>query len=83
MDQSALCFSFNKGKSKEAYPRSLMGSIALLRQSYYDLDWYEAQTDIFNSSLKAIISANDPHLSISSLSSLSSLSPENLENIFL
>ncbi len=33
-------FSFRKGKSKEAYPSSLMGSIALLRQSIYDAKGY-------------------------------------------
>ncbi|MFM7726971.1 MAG: amidohydrolase, partial [Flavobacteriales bacterium] len=33
-------FSFNKGTSTTAYPSSLMGSIALLRQSYYDATWY-------------------------------------------
>ena len=36
-------FSFKKSsKSKQAYPTSLMGSMALLRQMYYDLSWYEA-----------------------------------------
>ena len=33
-------YSFNKGTSTTAYPSSLMGSIALLRQSYYDAKWY-------------------------------------------
>lgn len=30
------CFSFSKGSSSQDYPSSLMGSIALLRQLYYD-----------------------------------------------
>lgn len=34
--------SFSKGNSKEAYPGSLMGSIALIRQTLYDTDWYSA-----------------------------------------
>jgi imidazolonepropionase-like amidohydrolase len=34
-------YSFNKGTSTTAYPSSLMGSIALLRQSYYDAAWYK------------------------------------------
>lgn len=34
-------FSFSKGNSQQQYPRSLMGMIALLRQSYYDGKWYE------------------------------------------
>lgn len=34
-------FSFQKGNSRQAYPSSLMGSIALLRQYYYDLEYYK------------------------------------------
>src|SRR5690606_27667632 len=34
-------FSFNKGSSSQNYPSSLMGSIALLRQSLYDAIWYK------------------------------------------
>jgi imidazolonepropionase-like amidohydrolase len=34
-------YSFNKGSSTQDYPSSLMGSIALLRQTYYDADWYK------------------------------------------
>lgn len=33
-------YSFNKGTSRQDYPSSLMGSIALLRQTYYDAQWY-------------------------------------------
>lgn len=33
-------FSFSKGKSTQSYPSSLMGCIALLRQTYYDAAWY-------------------------------------------
>ena len=33
-------YSFNKGTSQQDYPSSLMGSIALLRQTYYDAEWY-------------------------------------------
>ena len=35
--QSAMFYSFNKGISQQTYPSSLMGSIALLRQAFYDL----------------------------------------------
>lgn len=35
-------FSFSKGRSPDAYPGSLMGSIALLRQAFYDARWYAA-----------------------------------------
>lgn len=33
--------SFNKGVSTQSYPSSLMGSIALLRQTYLDAQWYK------------------------------------------
>lgn len=32
--------SFDKGSSKQDYPSSLMGSIALIRQTFYDAKWY-------------------------------------------
>lgn len=35
-------FSFDKGRSPDDYPQSLMGSIALLRQALYDAQWYAA-----------------------------------------
>ncbi|MDJ1493221.1 amidohydrolase family protein [Cytophagaceae bacterium DM2B3-1] len=34
-------FSFDKGSSKQIYPVALMGSIALIRQTYLDADWYK------------------------------------------
>lgn len=34
--------SFNKGTSTQSYPSSLMGSIALLRQTYLDAAWYKS-----------------------------------------
>ncbi|MEM0912463.1 MAG: amidohydrolase family protein, partial [Pseudomonadota bacterium] len=33
--------SFNKGSSKQSYPSSLMGSIALIRQTLSDANWYQ------------------------------------------
>ncbi|WP_459212888.1 amidohydrolase family protein [Aquimarina rhabdastrellae] len=42
-DRSAQFFSFEKSKkSRQLYPTSLMGSIALLRQMYHDVSWYES-----------------------------------------
>lgn len=38
-------YSFNKGSSRQNYPSSLMGSIALLRQTWYDAQWYAANRD--------------------------------------
>jgi imidazolonepropionase-like amidohydrolase len=38
---SAQYFSFEKSAaSRQSYPGSMMGSMALLRQMYYDADWY-------------------------------------------
>jgi imidazolonepropionase-like amidohydrolase len=39
VDKAAAAFSFDKGSSTQDYPSSLMGSIALLRQSYLDARW--------------------------------------------
>jgi len=38
-------YSFDKGTSTQDYPISPMGTIALLRQTFYDAKWYGAQTD--------------------------------------
>ncbi len=45
-DKAAAMYSFDKGTSTQDYPSSLMGSIALLRQTYYDALWYEQQTPL-------------------------------------
>ncbi|MBM3428166.1 MAG: amidohydrolase family protein, partial [Bacteroidetes bacterium] len=34
-------YSFDKGASQQDYPSSLMGAIALLRQTYLDAEWYK------------------------------------------
>jgi hypothetical protein len=39
-DKAAAQYSFSKGSSTQDYPSSLMGSIALLRQTYLDAQWY-------------------------------------------
>ncbi len=39
-EHSAHHLSFRKGKSTQNYPSSLMGAISLLRQTYYDGQWY-------------------------------------------
>jgi hypothetical protein len=38
-DKAATGLSFDKGSSPQDYPGSLMGSIALLRQTYLDAQW--------------------------------------------
>ncbi len=42
LPRASANFSFRKGSSPDAYPSSLMGSIALLRQALYDARWYAA-----------------------------------------
>jgi imidazolonepropionase-like amidohydrolase len=55
-EQQAAAFSFKKGSSKQPYPQSLMGSIALLRQSYYDAQWHKQQKEQSNLTLDALLS---------------------------
>ncbi len=43
-EKAAACYSFKKGNSTQDYPSSLMGSIALLRQTYFDAQWYAQNT---------------------------------------
>ncbi|MGB4776541.1 MAG: amidohydrolase family protein [Daejeonella sp.] len=50
-DQVAAHYSFSKGSSNNTYPSSLMGSISLLRQTYYDAVWYKNQKSEYNISL--------------------------------
>jgi imidazolonepropionase-like amidohydrolase len=47
-------FSFSKGTSTQTYPSSTMGVVALLRQNYYDAEWYsKAASKETNLSLEA------------------------------
>jgi imidazolonepropionase-like amidohydrolase len=38
--KAGTSLSFNKGSSKQDYPGSMMGAIALIRQTYYDMNWH-------------------------------------------
>lgn len=71
-DRSAQFFSFDKSStSRQSYPTSLMGAIALLKQLYYDADWYakdnvstkDLTIEAFNrnKNLPQIFYANDKH----------------------
>lgn len=44
-------FSFDKGSSAQSYPISLMGSVALLRQTYLDGEWYASGGDKLETNL--------------------------------
>lgn len=54
-DKAAAFYSFSKGTSAQDYPTSLMGAIALLRQTYSDAQWYKSRpsTEGTNLSLQA------------------------------
>lgn len=54
-DKASAHFSFSKGSSTQDYPNSLMGSIALLRQTFLDAQWYKTKpaTEGTNLSLSA------------------------------
>jgi len=54
-DKAAAYYSFNTGTSTQDYPNSLMGCIALLRQTYLDAQWYKTRpaTEGTNLSLQA------------------------------
>lgn len=43
-ESAAAHYSFDKGTSKQHFPRSRMGMVALLRQTYLDAEWYEDQS---------------------------------------
>ena len=40
-EKASANYSFSKGTSTQSYPSSIMGSIALLRQTYLDALWYK------------------------------------------
>ncbi len=42
-EKAAAHYSFDKGSSTQDYPGSLMGCIALLRQTYLDAQWYKSK----------------------------------------
>ncbi len=42
--KSAASYSLEKGSSTQTYPTSMMGFIALLRQTYLDAEWFGSQT---------------------------------------
>lgn len=54
-EKAAAFYSFAKGSSTQTYPFSLMGSIALLRQTFLDARWYKTNLagEGVNLSLKA------------------------------
>ncbi len=41
-EKASAHYSFNRGTSGQSYPNSMMGMIALLRQTYLDAQWYKS-----------------------------------------
>jgi imidazolonepropionase-like amidohydrolase len=54
-EKASAHYSFNKGTSGQSYPGSMMGYIALLRQTYLDAAWYKTKpfTEGFNATLQS------------------------------
>ena len=54
-DKASAHYSFNRGTSGQSYPSSMMGMIALLRQTYLDAQWYKSSpsSEGVNLSLKS------------------------------
>ncbi|MGI8951129.1 MAG: amidohydrolase family protein [Chitinophagaceae bacterium] len=61
-EKAAAFYSFNKGTSTQDYPTSLMGSIALLRQTFYDAQWYKTHPSAEGTNLS--LSAWNDNLSL-------------------
>ncbi len=53
--------SFDKGNSKQEYPESQMGAIALIRQTLLDLEWYRHSKTEFNAAMEALETINTAH----------------------
>lgn len=54
-EKASANYSLSKGTSTQSYPTSMMGTIALLRQTYLDAQWYKSNpaAEGVNMSLKA------------------------------
>ncbi len=54
-ERASAHYSFSKGTSTQTYPSSMMGSVALLRQTYLDGQWYKSKpvNEGINQSLQA------------------------------
>ncbi|MBI3137818.1 MAG: amidohydrolase family protein [Sphingobacteriales bacterium] len=54
-EKASAHYSFSKGSSTQTYPSSMMGYIALLRQTYLDAAWYKTRPyqEGFNATLQS------------------------------
>ncbi len=85
--------SFNKGSSKQSYPSSLMGSIALIRQTLSDAVWYQdakgkvdtlfsAKPVEYNSALESLLTLQESGIVFDAGDSLSTLRAHEIFNRF-
>jgi imidazolonepropionase-like amidohydrolase len=69
-EKASAHYSLSKGTSTQSYPSSMMGTIALLRQTYLDAQWYKSKPEkegvnlslqawLDNQNLPQIFDAND------------------------
>lgn len=75
-------YSFSKGVSRQAYPSSQMGSIALLRQSIYDANWYKENSEQLNLSLEKLNEQLNGQLFFTSKDKLEILRAQKIANEF-
>jgi imidazolonepropionase-like amidohydrolase len=77
-------YSFSKGSSTQSYPNSMMGSVALLRQTYYDSEWYKnaKNNTEFNISLAAFNSNQNMPQVFDGIDKLGVLRADNIGDEF-
>lgn len=61
-EKASAHYSFNKGSSQQSYPSSMMGNIALLRQTHIDAKWYKKNADKEGVNLSLIAWNNNQNL---------------------
>jgi len=77
-------FSFSRSlEMQQSYPSSVMGSMALLRQMYYDAQWYEAGNSTTNDlALEALIAHKNLPAIFESKDKLNNLRADKVGDIF-
>ena len=81
---AAMQYAFYKGVSKQTYPTSLMGIIALIRQVHYDAAWYarNEKSIEYNRTLAALNEQNDLPKIIDAGSTISILRADKIAKEF-
>lgn len=81
-EESTSYFSLQKGISRQAYPSSQMGSIALLRQTFYDAEWYKKNVTEKNISLESLNNQLQENLIFSTTDKLEILRAKKIADEF-